>query len=280
MKVDDKNIRLVLKQKPDDFQVTYAGGAAVEPSCGPIQVDATCTILPDGGSPTNVTNLRLAPWKLGFMQARSLETQWSYYRGSQESDGCVINDKVSKQAQGICRDYDRGLGHVFWEGSKNPADCYGIPDPALKPPWTVTFCFGDQPKGDVPDSVTNPKTGKKNYLHEGRLSMGFVTTMTELAGPGRFVHHRHFMWTVVWHYQAIGGPAASGQGPYKLLSNSGFWISEFKRGAPSDRRYRNVLDDPTLTASCNEVVSTAPVEQQAEAAWVRFRLMDAPDKLF
>lgn len=280
MRVDDSKIQLTLKQRPKNFQVAYIGGGVVSPSCGPIQVDAACTVLAAGGSPVKASNPRTAPWKLGFMQARILETNWAYYRGAQPGDGSVLVDKVARQSLRVCRDYEPADLHVFYEGSATAADCYGVPDPAVKPPWNLSLIFGDQPVSDARPFVLNQQTGKRNYLDEGRVSMGFVTTLTELAGPGRFVHHRHFFWTIIWHYKAVGGPSGNGQGPFALQPSSGFWISAFHRGAPRDARYRAILDDPTLTPSCNAVAVGAPPLLQEASAWQRLPLMDAPDKMF
>ncbi len=279
MRVEDSTIRLTLAQRPGNFRASYVAGA-VRPKASPIQVDAACTIKDDGKGTPNSANPRLASWKLGFMQARVLETNWAYYRGASPSDGCQLHDKVARQAVPICRDYDPALNHVWYEVSRNTADAYGVPDPAVKPPWPVTFHFGDEPQQDMPERVANPATGQANFLDEARVSMAFVTTLTELAGPGRFVHHRHFFWSVIWHFKAVGGPAAKGQGPFTLLPGSGFWISAFRHGAPVNSRYRAVLDDANLTPSCNDVSQGVSPVQHTATDWRRFPLMDKKDEIF
>jgi hypothetical protein len=286
MRVDSATIKLSLDQKPGNFQVTYVGGDKVELKGGPIQVTAKCTVLNGGALPGGAggmqpaPNPRTAPWKLGFMQARILEVNWAYYRGMRESDGGVLVDNVANQPVKICRDYDRGIGDVWYEGSATVSDCYGVPNPAMPPPWQVVFYFGDNPRHDIFPWHHNATTGAKNYLDEARVSLGFVTTMTELAGPKQFVHHRHFFWSVVWHFKAENGPAALGKGPFKLLPGSGFWISGFKTGAPVAPEYLTVLNDPTLTRDCNEVTQSATPSRQPARDWKRFPMMDAKDKAF
>jgi hypothetical protein len=208
-----------------------------------------------------------------------LETQWAFYKGAKPSDGCVLNDKVPHQAAGICRDYDSSANHVWYEGSRQVADNYGVPDPAKGPPWKLQFHFGDNPKNDFPAVVINANTNIYNYLDEARVALAFVTTLTELDG-NRFVHHRHFMWSLIWHLKAATGPAGQGKGPFTLSSDSGFWISDFKRGAPSDARFRAALDNPSPTLSCNDIVQAATPARQTDSAWRTFPLMSARDKLF
>jgi hypothetical protein len=281
MRVDDRSIQLSVVQQPGNFQVVHVGGDKVELKGGPFQVTAKCTVLNGGATPGGGSfNPRTAPWKLGFMQARVLETNWAYYRGTSEGQGGVLVDNVANQSVAICRDYDRGLGHVWYEGSANPADCYGVPNPAMPAPWSVVFHFGDQPQHDIFPYHHNARTSARNYLDEGRVALAFVTTLTELAGQNRFVHHRHFFWSVIWHFKAATGPAGQGKGPFRMLPGSGFWVSGFKTGAPSNPRHLAVLNDATLTRDCNEITQTATPSRQPASDWRRFPLMDARDKLF
>ena len=82
MQVDASSIKLVVTQQPKNFQASFAQGT-VRASCSALQVDATCTVLASGASPSPAPNPRFAAWKLGFMQLRILETSWAYYRGAQ-----------------------------------------------------------------------------------------------------------------------------------------------------------------------------------------------------
>jgi hypothetical protein len=141
MRVDDSSIHLEMVQHPTKFAAKKEG-SNVDLQGGQFQVTATCTVRGDGGAAAagaGRVDPRRAPWKLGFMQLRILETQWAYYRGQRDGDGSVLIDHVANQAVGICRDYDPQLGHLWYECTKNPADCYGVPNPALRPPWHLTF---------------------------------------------------------------------------------------------------------------------------------------------
>jgi hypothetical protein len=282
MRVDDASLQLSVVQRPRAFQAQYRMGN-VELIGGPFQVTAKCTVHRGGATGPvagrGPVNPRSAAWKLGFMQVRVLETNWAYYKGAQPQAGSALFDKAVGQRLGICRDYDSSSGHVWYEGSGNPADCYGVPDPSKTPPWRLEFHFGDNPKNDVPGAIANGNTSLHNYLDEARVALAFVTTVTELRN-GAFHHLRHFMWSMIWHIKSATGPAGAGRGPYTLIKDSGFWVSEFKRGAPTDPRYRSVLDNAALTNSCNDVVQSVMPSKQFDSGWGSFPVMTRQDRLF
>ena len=285
MRVDDTKIQLSLVQKPGSFRAAASGGA-VTMAASPIQVTARCQVHADASyqiTPAALAcraNPRFAPWKLGFMQLQILETAWAYYRGAQRDHGCVLNDTSARRQLQICRDYERSLGTVWYEGSNNVYDCYGLPDASRRPPWNLEFYFGDNPRHDVNSQVLNDQTQRYNYLYEARCALAFVTTMTEQISQGVYKHHRHFLWSAIWHIQATSPQPQKQNTLFKLLPGSGFWISEFKRGGPTDSRYLKVLNNPALTLSCNEVAEGASVAKSVASDWQRFPLMDQKDKLF
>jgi len=285
MRVDDAKTHLSLVQKPGRFRAEASGGT-VSMSASPLQVTARCQVQADGSYSTTPadltrsTNPRFAPWKLGFMQVQILETAWAYYRGAQSDQGCVLNDTSSRRQLTICRDYDRSLGTVWYEGSTSIYDCYGVPDMSRRPPWNLEFYFGDSPLHDVNAHVLNEQTHRYNYLHEALCALAFVTTLTEQITPGIYKHHRHFLWSVNWHVQATSPDPQRQNTAFNLLPPSGFWISEFKRGGPMDSRYLTVLNNPGLTPSCNEIAKSASVDRLVSSDWQRFPLMDQKVKKF
>lgn len=271
-----RTIDLKLLKRALTVQVARQAGAVRLALSPTFQVTAKVTT--EGAPPrgaSGISDPRLAPWKLGFMQARILETNWAYYRGAQSSEGCVLNDHSAGATLQICRDYDQRSGTVWYECTNTPSDSYGVPDWTKSAPWKMEFFFGDSPTNDLHEKVINRHNQRYNTLHEARVALAFVTTLTELDN-GSFRHHRHFFWSVVWHLQASGNPAA----PYRLLPGSGFWISDFKAGGPTDKRHLAVLNNPAITPSCNDVVGSTPVVKQDSPVWQRFAVMDQKDKLF
>ena len=284
MRVDDAQIQLRVDRKPAHFRAEASGGA-VQMVASPLQVSARCQVEPEFSyriAPDDFmsrTSPRDASWKLGFMQVQILETAWAYYRGAQSADGCQLNDTAARRSSKVCRDYDRSSGTVWYEGSKSIGDCYGLPDRSLRPPWNLEFYFGDSPDHGMPAKVLNEQTQRYNYLREARCALAFVTTLTE-GDQGVHKHHRHFLWSAIWHIQAASTEPQKVNTTFRLLAGSGFWISEFKRGGPIDRRYLDVLNNSSLTPSANEVVEGALVAKSVASDWQRFPLMDRKDKLF
>ena len=285
MRVDDAKIQLSLIQRPRDFRAA-ASGDGVRLIASPLQVTARCQVDADASyqitpaTPISRTNPRLAPRKLGFMQVQILETSWAYYRGAQRDEGCVLNDTFSRRQLQICRDYERSLGTIWYEGSSIVEDCYGLPDVSRRPPWNLEFYFGDNPFHDVEARVLNDQTQRYNYLHEARCALAYVTTLTEQTTPNAYEHHRHFLWSAIWHVQANNPEPQKQNSVFKLLPGSGFWISDFKRGGPTDPRHLQVLNSPALTPSCNEVAQGASVVKSVARNWQRFPLMDQKDRTF
>ncbi len=286
MQLDESSLRLSLAQKPRDFRMDPLG-ETLRLAASPLQVTATCRLHADASlarpTPSNYSvrpSPRTAPWKLGFMQVQILETLWVYYRGAQPEHGCVLNDFSAYRREKICRDYDPSTGTVWYEGSDNIYDCYGVPDVTAPAPWTVEFYFGDNPRHDVPARVLNPETRISNYLHEVRWSTAFVTTLTEQTSPGFYVHRRHFFWSSVWHFQAMSPTPQVQNALFKPMPGTGFWISEFRRGGPRDSRYLAVLNNPAITPSANDIVGATAPSKSVASSWQRFPLMEQRDQLF
>ncbi len=284
MPVKDSSIKLTLVQKPERFRAVVEKGA-VSLVSSPMQVTARCVIAadPQGLRPPKLapdTKPRTAPWKLGFMQIQVFETAWAYYRGAEKGLGCVLNDKAAKRELKVCRDYEPDYGVVWYEGSKNMFECYGMPNMGKDPPWPVEFYFGDNPKHEVDATVLNGETNRTNYLHEARCAMAFITTLTEQIKEGVYQHHRHFLWSAIWHILATSKEPQKKNTEFQIIGDSGFWISDFKRGAPKDPSFLKSLNDPHLTLSCNEVADSAPVDKSTASTWTRFKLMDQKPRMF
>jgi len=285
MRIDDTKIRLTVVQRPGNFRAVSSAGV-VGLLASPMQVTAQCQVTPDPSSQALLAYLhggggpRSAPWKLGFMQLQILENSWAYYRGAQGSQGCVLNDISSQRQTQICRDYDRSLGTIWYEGSANVADCYGLPDVSRPSPWSLEFYFGDNPHEDIPAQVVNDQTQIYNYLYEARCALAFVTTLSEQTAPNVFKHHRHFFWSAIWHLQAASLTTQPNNTMFRMLHGSGFWISDFKPGGPKDSRYLALLNNSSLTSSCNDVAQNAGVAKSTAPVWRRFPLMDQKDNLF
>ncbi len=201
------------------------------------------------------------------MQLQILEKAWAYYRGTQNEQGCVLNDTAARRSVQICRDYEPSTGTVWYEGSENIYDCYALPKLGDPSPWNFELYFGDRPKHEINLNVLNPQTNRYNYLHEARCALAFFTTLTEQVKPGIYTHHRHFFWSAIWHIRNRSSQPAKLSDEFKFLPGSGFWVSDFKRGAPHDRRYLQALDDSSITRSANQISAEAPVVKSVASNW-------------
>ena len=278
MIVDPTSIKLHAGFTPGSFNMRCKG-ELVSPFCSPLQVSARCTVRASQSTVPPVASTyvppRAAPWKLGFMQAQILETNWAYYRGAtpQAGSSVVYNDSLGKN--GPCRDYDRSKGHVWCE-SMNANDSYGIPPGGAPSPWQLLFHFADQPENDFNRYVTNSQSALRNELHEARFAAAFVTTLTEQISPGMYRHLQHFLWSILWHARVTTPAAGQGQAlEFRLLPGTGFWMSGFQPGAPHNPKYRAVLDNPTLTVSANDL--TQKVTLKSQEGWGTFSEMTTAD---
>jgi hypothetical protein len=279
MLVDETKIRLSIAQRPHKFWVEL-GNEKVGVRCSDLQVNAQCQINANSSFVPDLfclSNPRLAPWKLGFMQIQILETAWAYYRGEQDDHGSAIIDLAAGRSK-ICRDYKPGIGTVFYE-SDNIYDSYGLPDLTRQPPWNVTFYFGDSPVEDVWDHLSNSQTNRYNYLHEARIALAFVTTLTEQVSPGTFKHHCHFLWSLIWHIRNRTSQRAKSASAFDK-TGSGFWISHFKRGSPHNPGHLGVLNNPSMTPSANDIKAATFGKKTEASTWRRFPRMDQKDKVF
>jgi hypothetical protein len=280
MQVADSSIRLHVVQRPSAFRAEVQRDI-VRLIASPFQVTANCSVTgaPISLPPSALTNPRNSPWKLGFMQLQVLEVQWAYYRGLQSSDGCLLNDYASGRSLDLCRDYNRMSGTPWYEGSSNPVDCYGIPDTSKPAPWNLEFYFGDNPLNEFPAAVLNPDTQRRNYFHEARVAMAFITTLT-CQSPTGLTHLRNFSWSVIWHVRSTTDTPQLSNARFTLLPGSGFWISHFRKGPPTTSKYTALLNNLSLTKSCNEIANSAAVNKQVSGWWQTFPLMKEKDKLF
>ena len=278
MIVDPASIKLHAGFTPASFNMRCKG-ELVSLFCSQLQVSARCTVRASQSTVPPVASTyvpqRAAPWKLGFMQAQILETNWAYYRGAtpQAGSSVVYNDSLGKN--GPCRDYDRSKGHVWCESMDANAS-YGIPPGGAPSPWQLLFHFADQPENDFNRYVTNSQSALRNELHEARFAAAFVTTLTEQISPGMYRHLQHFLWSILWHARVTTPAAGQGQAlEFRLLPGTGFWMSGFQPEAPLNPKYRAVLDNPTLTVSANDL--TQKVTLKSQEGWGTFSEMTTAD---
>jgi hypothetical protein len=209
------------------------------------------------------------------MQIQILEQVWAYYRGVSDADGCTLNDK--SRAVGVYRDYNDDRPSLWYECSSVIEDCYGIPDMSVPPPWTVTFYFGDSPSEQFEAETTNLQTKKKNFIHEAKVELAFITTLTEQVSYGQFKHHRHFLWSNIYHV-LVDGQYSAANTKFKPLHGTGFWISDFKHGGPVNRKYLAVLNRLSLDKSSTKVSEGTPDAFSYSKNWKRFPAMEQKSK--
>jgi hypothetical protein len=104
----------------------------------------------------------------------------------------------------------------------------------------------------------NSLTNQVNYLREAQLEFLFCTILSAQDPAGNFHHFAHFYWNVLW--QAVFLPhfnnlAAAWHVTPVAGANSQNRSHVFQ-GAPTDRRFMDLLQAPPVT-SCNNVATTA-----------------------
>jgi hypothetical protein len=209
-----------------------------------------------------------AGWRLGYIQAEWVETNWVYYRGLSNADGSLFINRARapSRTQRATRDTldnsTAGAGStvnlVFYDGQNQIG---GVADgtAAAVFPLTLNVAHRDTPNLRVRMQETNELTGATNYLREAQFEFMFVTVLSLRDPAGAFHHLAAFYWNV--RHQSRFSPqltagALTGFSARPTAGGTGSGISHVIMGTPSDHRFTGVLTS-NQPGSSNEIFRNA-----------------------
>ncbi|HEX4229268.1 MAG TPA: hypothetical protein VHZ07_11410 [Bryobacteraceae bacterium] len=151
------------------------------------------------GSPGDST----VGWKVGFIQAQWVETNWCSYRGQSNNDGSIFiqRGRAPARTQRACRDCDDSspIASVFY--SVNPQHgetAVGVAGSHF--PLVLRVHHSDEPSDACPLTLQNILTGKTNYLREAQFEFLFCTLLSAQEPSGSFRHLIGVYWNTRWQY--------------------------------------------------------------------------------
>lgn len=209
-----------------------------------------------------------AGWRLGFIQAEWVETNWVYYRGLSNADGSLFINRARapSRTQRATRDtLDNGTAGggstanlVFYDGQNQAG---GVDDgtAAAVFPLTLNVAHFDQPRLQVRMQETNELTTAPNFLREAQFEFMFVTVLSLRDPANNFHHLASFYWNV--RHQSRFTPqltagALTGFTARPTQGGNGPGISHVIMGTPSDARFTGVLTS-NQPGSSNDIFRTA-----------------------
>ncbi len=227
----------------------------------PVRATGEVTLLGNPGESA-------AGWRLGFIQAEWVETNWVYYRGLSNADGSLFINRARppSRTQRATRDTldnpaaggGTTVNEVFYDGLNQIG---GIADGTAGAvfPLTLKVAHFDQPNLRVRMQETNELTGAPNFLREAQFEFMFVTVLSLRDPSNNFHHLASFYWNV--RHQARFTPqltagALSGFSARATPGGNGPGISHVIMGTPSDHRFTGVLTN-NQPGSSNEIFRNA-----------------------
>lgn len=216
-----------------------------------IRLNGSVKLLGDPGDSAN-------GWKVGFIQAQWVETNWCSYRGQSNSDGSIFiqRGRAPARSQQACRDCveTTPLRSVFYNtkvmdgeiASGSATDSF---------PLVLRVKHYDAPEERCPLSLQNSLTGKKNFLREVQFEFLFCTIMSVQDPAGTFQH----VMAVYWNKRAQYRFEQPGYLPKANPSGTGSTVGVpfHLAGQMIDPRFASVLTRLTETRSCNDLAIAA-----------------------
>jgi hypothetical protein len=217
-------------------------------TASPIRLTGFATLLGNPGDSG-------AGWKVGFIQAQWVETNWCSYRGAVASDGSIFiqRGKAPSRSKQACRDcVDHSpMANVFYNiGPNEGGVALGA---AGRFPMVLRVRHQDQPRDRCPLTLQNTLTGKTNFLHEAQFEFLFCTLLSVQDPAGNFQHLMGVYWNVRWQY-TFTQPGY--RATVKPLGTGAVVGAPFRAGQ-IDHRFASVLTSPAETQSCNMIFRAA-----------------------
>jgi hypothetical protein len=213
-------------------------------------VDFECTEITADGSLTLTGSQPAAGWQLGFIQVEWVDTNWLYYRGRHNDHGSIFFQRSRPPTRPIkaCRDVDPE-SDIFYDtpDTVDATDTF---------PKALTIHHSDQPSEHCEAVVTNSLTGEDNFIREAQLEFLFCTVLTALDPAGNYHHLKAFYWNVRWQATFLPHNFDHPLGAWwvkAVAKGQGSARSGVIEGTPTDRRFKDILTDPTVRG-CNAII--------------------------
>jgi hypothetical protein len=191
--------------------------------------------------------------ELGIHQVMTSETNNGRYRGATAADGSmwIRRDTPAVRPAGPCSDSPYGK---FWNAVR-PVVCRS----------PVTVEYQDFPQDMYTTIVTNPRTGKPNYLTALNLDFQFTTALMHKRPDGTLNALRWLRWGVGWAYQFATPPSGESAVTKGLASSSSITFVD-PQPAPSELPTRYAVP----ARNCNTLTLEAsdnPAAVEASDSW-------------
>jgi hypothetical protein len=242
---------MVAALRPGSSHITFGAFPRVSrPTVTGGQANFDCSIIEAKGSVTLTGSQPGEGWELGFIQVEWVDSNWLYYRGRQNNHGSIFFQRSRPPTRPIkaCRDVDPEAD-IFYDtpDTVSAADVF---------PKTLTIDHSDQPSDSAKAVVTNSLTGQDNFIREAQLEYLFCTVLSARDPDGNFHHLKSFYWNVRWQARFLPHDFAAPLGPWfvtPIPSGQGSARSHFIEGEPTDKRFKDILIDPSVRG-CNAII--------------------------
>jgi hypothetical protein len=211
-----------------------------------------------------------AAWRVGFIQAQWIETNWCVYRGQNPHDGSIFVQRARAPARPhqACRDCVQAVGNIWYSVSAGTQEIANgtttgtLDNPFATFPQQLTVQHFDRPSETCPLTENNTLTHKLNYLSEVQLEFFFCTVLTVRDPAGNFHHQASFYWNQRWQtrfpttFTMAHGVVTPHRRIAPVAAGTGVGVGNTIRGGPSDSRFVGVLTS-AQTQNCNQVFQAA-----------------------
>jgi len=234
---------------PPLIQPPVIAGSNMRFSGSKIELSGFATLL---GQPSDSPQ----GWKIGFIQAQWVETNWSSYRGLHHAEGSIFiqRGRTPARLQRVCRDcVDRTPVAAIFYNTRPGAGELAFAKASDSFPLVLPVRHYDSPADECILKLQNTLTGKPNFLREAQFEFLFYATLSVQGPSGAFRHLVGVYWNVRWQY-IFDQP---GFRPQVVPAGTGATVSGPFRGSPTDPRFTSVLASPAETRSCNDIFRAA-----------------------
>jgi hypothetical protein len=177
-------------------------------------------------------------WKIGFIQLAHIDVDQRRYAGQTRPEGSVLLDLAVKPAWDMKYELDSNARAIPLLGMPHANTIDDQRDGSK----TVDAVATDHPWVRVELQVTNPATGKENYLYDCNRVLQFVAALVAPPENGKYRILGHVYWQVTWRasFNWLCGAC------YKAMDQnlSGLY-AKVGKGAPTNSTWKSKIEMPT-----------------------------------
>lgn len=214
-----------------------------------------------------------AGWQLGWMQAEWCETNWAYYRGQTNNDGCSFlqRGRAPARTSRACRDSIAPGAAIY--NTVTPGHSVQLTAASVLPA-VFTANHYDKPSEFFPLQRANTLTGRPNMLREAQLEFMFCAVLVLISPTGAIHQLSHFYWNVRWQGRFLPSNFANLAAAWTINVNGGGQgaaVSMVFGGASHDHRFSNIMV-AGAAPNCNVVAGNASNNPNVQEAriWQNF----------